>query len=54
MVVAYKIDIWKSVEFLYISNEIPETVKKKKKSHLKSHKNMPRNKLNQGDERFIR
>ena len=54
MVVAYKINIWKSIAFLYISNEIPETVKKKKKkSHLKSHKNMPRNKLNQGDERFI-
>ena len=52
MVVAYKIDTWKSIAFLYIINEIPETVKKKK-SHLKSRKNMPRNKLNQGGERFI-
>ena len=29
MVVAYKIDTWKSIAFLYISNEIPETVKKR-------------------------
>ena len=53
MVVAYNIDTWKYIAFLYNISEIPETLKKKKKSHVKSHKNMPRNKLNQGGERFI-
>ena len=53
-VTGYKINIWKSVAFLYINdeqseNEIKKTVPLKKS--IEKNK-MPRNKLNQGDERW--
>ena len=51
-VTGYKINIHKSVAFLYNNNEISER-ESKKNSSLKSHKKILRNKLNQGGERPI-
>ena len=56
-VAGYKIDIQKSVVFLYTDNEIPEKESKKKKIpfkiRIKKEKKNPRNKLNQRGERPI-
>ena len=37
-VTGYKINVQKSVTFLYTNNKISEKESKKKKSHLKSHR----------------
>ena len=49
----YKINIQKSVVFLYTNNK--ETKRKLRKSHLQLHQKnkIPRNKLNQGSERLV-
>ena len=54
-VAGYKINIQKSVAFLYTNNEIPEreSWKKKLKVHQKLINKTPRNKPDQGGERLI-
>ena len=52
-VVGYKINIQKSVVFLYINNKISKRNVKKKTNPFKIHKKILRNKTDQGDKRLI-